>query len=753
MLKKYFLRFVAVVAVCAAAVSLSSCSDDDNTGPERNPAVKLTAGTATDTSVTFTIAPEDATQCAYMYVKKGEAVPAASEILSKGKAVAVDRVSPVELSGLDPVTTYTIAAVSASGQRAGQVATLDMTTLESPALLPEVALGAGKKTETTVTFTLTPKNATRAAYMCIAADAALPSAADILKDGEQADAAAADEYTVEDLRPATAYVIVAASSNGDTEFSEVASLPVSTLTIEFDEEVAATYGMGVYRDNYQYNGRGNYVVTLGNAPMEGGYVTGAGSIFYFDCYAPSLASDMSAAEFEPGVYRFDAGNSYEARTFSDKGSILQVFGESYLDDAEYGFKEGILDVSKSGSQYEIVAYITLENDRVVKCTYKGELPFETDVENNLTLIEKDENIRFDHVAAYYSGDYHGVGKGSFALAFGDQEIGDNGYLAAPGNQLFVELSTRLFDDVASAEVPAGTYTVSADYAEGTFAPFLVAHTPAMDLVNGTYLEKMSEGAGLFYDFSYGMVTGGTVTVSRSGDDYTFEFDFTTANGHAVKGSYTGPMPLKNDSKASSTLTEDYELDLSGVASGTLDYLGDAFGNGTGAWNLTLMTKAEGTDGLIVTLASETASAAGPDNGNYTIDESLGAMTCRPGRLEGTTIYPTSFVGGFNASGEASKFAPARAGSIYLMKSGDQYTVYFEFYDDADPSHSFYGDWTGPITITDKSTKALAAPYMPGAPVKAAAAPAKSAPAASRDRKLQTRDAQGAAKILRARSAK
>ena len=37
--------------------------------------------------------------------------------------------------------------------------------------------------------------------------------------------------------------------------------------------------------------------------------------------------------------------------------------------------------------------------------------------------------------------------------------------------------------------------------------------------------------------------GGTVTVARSGDDYTITWDFTSDAGCKVTGSYTGPIDI------------------------------------------------------------------------------------------------------------------------------------------------------------------------------------------------------------------
>ena len=73
-MKKFFLLMLSVVAL-----TLSSCKEDV---PEPN--VNLTAGEVTETTISFTVTPADASKCAYLCLLATEQLPAEADVLSKG---------------------------------------------------------------------------------------------------------------------------------------------------------------------------------------------------------------------------------------------------------------------------------------------------------------------------------------------------------------------------------------------------------------------------------------------------------------------------------------------------------------------------------------------------------------------------------------------------------------------------------------------------------------------------------------------
>lgn len=88
-----------------------------------------------------------------------------------------------------------------------------------PADGPKVTLTAGETTPSTVSFSITPSDAAACAYMMLAEDQPVPSAAVILSDGVEAESKQSTPVTLRGLVPETTYVVVAAVTDGKTSAS------------------------------------------------------------------------------------------------------------------------------------------------------------------------------------------------------------------------------------------------------------------------------------------------------------------------------------------------------------------------------------------------------------------------------------------------------------------------------------------------------------------------------------------------------
>lgn len=96
-------------------------------------------------------------------------------------------------------------------------------------LIPSVELAAGVATPNSLSFTLSPTNAGKVAYVCLPADAVVPDAAKILAEGMEAAADKAGDYTVSGLEAETDYVIVAVAKSANSD-ETVVSEPLSMTT-------------------------------------------------------------------------------------------------------------------------------------------------------------------------------------------------------------------------------------------------------------------------------------------------------------------------------------------------------------------------------------------------------------------------------------------------------------------------------------------------------------------------------------------
>ena len=122
-------KILLALLICAG---VASCKDDDPGTEPPKPTVSLTEGTSTTTSITFTVTPDEAEKCAYLYAKVEENVqveqPSAETVLKDGVQVSAEQATPVTLSPLDPESTYIVFAAASNGSVLSEVTTLRMET-------------------------------------------------------------------------------------------------------------------------------------------------------------------------------------------------------------------------------------------------------------------------------------------------------------------------------------------------------------------------------------------------------------------------------------------------------------------------------------------------------------------------------------------------------------------------------------------------------------------------------------------------
>ena len=136
-------------ALLALPLFFVACGEDNAVDQVKNPTVKVTAGTAAETSLSFTVASTDATKVAYLVVE-GSDVPTASEVLTSGTAVDANKSVTVTKDGLKTSTEYVIA-VAAQNSVATVKDFTQMTTLST--ITPGPEPGDGNEDEGTFTGT------------------------------------------------------------------------------------------------------------------------------------------------------------------------------------------------------------------------------------------------------------------------------------------------------------------------------------------------------------------------------------------------------------------------------------------------------------------------------------------------------------------------------------------------------------------------------------------------------------------------
>lgn len=513
-----------------------SSIEHTTSAPGVHPAVVLTPGQSTTTTLTFNAALTDPETAAYVCLEKTEGLtlPTAEEILRDGKAIA--QTGDILVENLKPSTTYVIAAAVANTGIYSEVNSIVMAT-GTPT--PVVTLTAGATAPTTLTFTVGLADTEKAAYVCLekADGTPVPTAEKILTDGTAI--AQAGEITVDNLKDGTTYVIAVAASNKEV-YSEVKSIEMATDKdlsgpAVFDRQVAGGY-YGI-PEGGRY---GEYLVIL----ADGVYATiGAGRTMSLNLYQ-FTPTNMNNIVLPDRTYKYATDKSistfHPAKTYcmvnDGKGNITKV-----------EFKAGTIAVTKSGSTFTVKATLTTTDDKEFTASYTGPITIEDktavkieplpDLENDVT------NATFIRALAKYYNNDAGTANDCVVNLYDVQPTvnDDYDYLIGAGHMVSLYLTTALSEEMVLQE---GTYTVSDTGTPGTYAPGEQIEFMDSMLAMGTYCEERNASN----ESVYGFITSGTVTVTKVGTNYRFVLDFTTDKGRKVSGTYEGAVEMRDKRK-------------------------------------------------------------------------------------------------------------------------------------------------------------------------------------------------------------
>lgn len=443
-----------------------------------------------------------------------------------------------------------------------------------PADGPKVTLTAGETTPSTVSFSITPSDAAACAYMMLAEDQPVPSAAVILSDGVEAESKQSTPVTLRGLVPETTYVVVAAVTDGKTSASsEPLRLTTKKVTTPDDAVVLDRVIEAIYYGENLLNASADYYIQLANVACvqdEYGYYqpAGKGTLLSLDLWgAPSPAGNRA---LPTGTYMLDADNM--PLTLDPNFTVLRVSDGSEF--AEYDFESGEVIVERDGSTYTISATLTDSNEGVHNFKYTGPLSIADREAPTYDPITHDVNTTFIGADALYYGDRNKTGFGSFEVYLYDVPK-KNGFLTRAGYQLVLELTTPLIRKGEDIFIANGTYTVSSQ------TPALFKFTPGYALPDdpypyGSVCEQNDEDGAPYY----ALLNGGTIEINRTGTTYTFTANLETVEGIEIKGTYTGEIPIEDRNGwrpgggGYSTLHLDVTPDLKGIRTGKLIYLGN-----------------------------------------------------------------------------------------------------------------------------------------------------------------------------------
>lgn len=266
------------VGIFACAAIISSCSKTETieppiTGGEdtttvttpEEPSVILTEGPVSQTSISFTIIPENAEECAYLITEKedGAEVPDAETIFKDGELLEEIKSQLIEKDGMEAGTEYVVTAA---------VRNQDLTAVSEQLILKtdsiaqgttmEVTISDVSATTSTITFTVTCANAGKAAYDVVEKGVEEHTPADVMYKGNEIPTQEPQTITVEGKKDNTTYVIYAVVEAADSYDRVMDTYEITTEKLPDPEETdVETFSDGTL--NVYGSGR-NYVIETTN---------------------------------------------------------------------------------------------------------------------------------------------------------------------------------------------------------------------------------------------------------------------------------------------------------------------------------------------------------------------------------------------------------------------------------------------------------------------------------------------------------
>ena len=394
---KHLLSFLLALPLLFVA-----CEENQPVDEVKNPTIELTAGEATEFTLSFTIATTEATDVAWLAVEASEATPTASEVLANGTKVEANKSVECKATELEDGTEYTIIA-AVKNSKAVEKKEIKMTTIAAT----EQTTQFNRKSEAEVEVTADGgKGEIEYEIINPVEGTEVAATADVVwitvTAGEKI-AYVVEGNTTEEPREGKI-----TATYGDLSFEvkvkQAGKEPVDNPT----EEVSFT--ATVYEVHYygtQYSAAYNYQVYLSdNGLNENGHYKQNGIYYMLDIYAADSAENNN---FTLPNGKYTASDTSNAGTFGigDYGACIKVVDgvPTY-----YLYKQGTVTVSDG----KIEAKIMMENGTIHNVVFEGNLRFDGNEEPG-----PEEPLEATHTAdkwlwggsSNYGNKYQVVGEG------------------------------------------------------------------------------------------------------------------------------------------------------------------------------------------------------------------------------------------------------------------------------------------------------------------------------------------------------
>lgn len=353
-----------LLTVVALPLLFVACKQNDPVDEVKNPTIELTAGEATEFTLSFTINTTEAESVAWLAIEASEATPTASEVLANGTKVEANKSVECTATGLEDGTEYTIVA-AVKNSKAVDKKEIKMTTIVA--------------TEETTQFKR--KSAAEAEFTAEGGKGEIEYEIINPIEGTEVEAEADVEWIAVTVGEKIAFVVEGNTATearegkitakyGDLSFEVKVKQAAKPNDQPVDEEVNFT--ASVYEVQYygtEFSAAYNYLVYLSDTGLsEDGIYKQNGEYYMLDIYAADSAENNS---YTLPNGKYTASETPNAGTFGigDYGAHIKIVDgvPTYT-----LYKQGTVTVSDG----KIEAKIMMEDGTVHNVLYEGNLRFD-----------------------------------------------------------------------------------------------------------------------------------------------------------------------------------------------------------------------------------------------------------------------------------------------------------------------------------------------------------------------------------------
>lgn len=310
---------------------------------------------------------------------------------------------------------------------------------------------------------------------------------------------------------------------------------VTQQSLMFTQAHAANWG-----DIYGANNN-NFTLSLLESSLSldnEGYVMGNGYRLFLDFYLPLTQNTLSAGTFNSSTeeenYTFYPGIFVEDKNGDPVpvGTFMLHYNNDNLDIIP--IVDGTYEITKNGDNFVVEGELILETNEIVQFSYEGIV---NESDNREQPVEINPALT-KGVLLYFGDAYNsksaenttGNVTNNYALYLGSETVDFNNS-ESEGDVLMIEFNTA---DSVHNYIPDGTYQMMTELTYQQLIPF--------SLVFAYQSQDENDWGTWFYSTTTTKaLNAGSMTVTKSGDNYSIQYELYDRIGSKVWGTYNGAL--------------------------------------------------------------------------------------------------------------------------------------------------------------------------------------------------------------------